>query len=154
MIELTQKRLKELLHYDPDTGIFTWLIDYKTKGRVSCEVLPHYNQGYACIHLDGKQRKMHRLAFLYMEGEFPTDCVDHINRVRNDNKWSNLRHASRSVNNHNTKNNNKVIGVCFHRASCKWTAYGNRNEGGVLPYLGIYENWFEAVCARKSWECS
>jgi len=150
MVELTQVELKEILHYDPDTGKFTW-----NDCRNSCvhkgDSAGTYCDRYIRISIDGKSYRAHRLAFLYMEGELPSDCVDHINRVRDDNRWCNLRHATRRQNNHNASTNNKDIGVCKHKASGKWAAYGDRING-KLPYLGLHEEYEDALAARKEWE--
>lgn len=88
--KLTQKRLKKLLYYNPDTGIFTW----KINSRRSLKDAPAGNlhpSGYIRIGIDSKEYRAHRLAFLYMEGYIPENDVDHINRVRDDNRWKNLR---------------------------------------------------------------
>lgn len=92
--ELTQARLKELLHYDPDTGIFTRLAS-------GCEAGLHDRDGYLKINVASRYYQAHRLAFLYMTGCFPEDQVDHIDGVRDDNRWVNLRSATSQENQHN-----------------------------------------------------
>lgn len=146
---LLQKRLKELLHYNPDTGIFKWK---DTSGKRNGEKAGCLNaDGYLIIAVDGRTYRANRLVFLYMEGEFPVNFSDHRNRVRDDNRWENLRHATRRENNHNSISNNKVIGVTWKKRDNKWEAYGNR-IAGHLPYLGMYVEYWDAVCARKKWE--
>lgn len=83
----TVERIRELLHYDPNTGLFTWAKTGNPAGHVN-------DKGYACIRLQGHDYKAHRLAWLYMTGEWPAHEVDHENRVRSDNRWSNLRSAT------------------------------------------------------------
>jgi hypothetical protein len=72
--------------------------------------------GYRYIHVNGKKRLCLRLAFLWMTGSFPKAQVDHINGVRNDNRWDNLREATRSFNIQNqrrahSRNRLGVLGV-------------------------------------------
>ena len=120
---LTQNRLKELLSYNPDTGIFTWR--HPTSNRVkvgdvcSCKDV----KGYLVIRLFNKQYKAHQLAWLYTHGCFVKE-LDHINRQPGDNRMANLRVATRSEQMHNAgmlKNNiSGVKGVCWHKASGKW----------------------------------
>ena len=152
---ITQRQLKELLNYNPFTGDFTWRVRRRgTKGAVAGST---QIRGYVRIQLDGQKHLAHRLAFLWMTGEFPEDGVDHISGVRNDNRWSNLRVADQSLNgrNRSQNNNNKsgVTGVSWYKSSSKWVAYIVDDTGRNLN-LGRYKDWFEAVCARKSAEVS
>jgi hypothetical protein len=96
---LTQARLKELLHYDPESGAITWAS--RPSSRVKVGMLAgkvHPTQGYRQVRADKSLYYAHRLAWLYMTGEWPAADVDHINHVRDDNRWSNLRGATRSQN--------------------------------------------------------
>src|SRR5215813_12141516 len=99
---LTHERLKELLSYDPKTGLFIW----NSRGAVAGTT---DQEGYIQIHLDGKKYRAHRLAYLYMTGEMPTQILDHINRVRSDNRWGNLRPVTDRFNYYNCSDysNNK-----------------------------------------------
>lgn len=98
---ITQAYLKSLLDYDPLSGLFTWAVGRKgtRKGAVAGCVGP---DGYVIIMVDKKNYPAHRLAFIWMLGEMPANDVDHINRVRADNRWSNLRPATRRENNLNS----------------------------------------------------
>jgi HNH endonuclease len=101
---LTQKRLRELLDYDPVTGWFTWRVnknDHASKGKRAGQVHPLY--GYRCVCLDGRHYRMARLAFLWMTGEWPKPEADHKNCVRADDRWDNLRSANRQQNLANSK---------------------------------------------------
>lgn len=99
-MKLTQARLKELLHYEPSTGVFTWLVN-RTNG-VKAGDRPGFDvNGYRGVFIDNVMYKLHRLAFLYMEGAFPVAYVDHMNCDKADNRWTNLREATNSQNQHN-----------------------------------------------------
>lgn len=128
--QLTQEELKAVLHYDPETGVFTWIGErshFKGKRAGSKD-----GQGYRRIGIQGVLHAEHRLAFLYMTGEMPVE-VDHENRVRDENRWENLRAATRSENCQNKKSH----GVSYHAKTGKWQAYIKLN--GKQHYLGLYE---------------
>lgn len=138
---LTQEELKKLVHYEPDTGSFTWKVRsaYKVKvGDMAGGVDPH--SGYRVIRINGKNYPAHRLAFLYITGSFPKQQVDHINRVRDDNRWVNLREVSPKENQMNRSigknNNSEVMGVSWCRTTHKWIASITVN--GKLKHLGYF----------------
>ena len=91
---LSQKYLREALHYDPDTGIFTWKVATASCVKVGAEAGCVKNDGYRAIGMGGKSYKAHRLAWLYVHGEWPKEQIDHINHIRTDNRMENLRPAS------------------------------------------------------------
>lgn len=113
---LTQGRLKELLSYNKETGEF---IRIKNVGsRKKGESPGYYISGYLYICIDRKSYPAHRLAFLYENGEYPNSDVDHINMVRNDNRFVNLRIATRRQNMLNIsghKDSNTGIKNVFYR---------------------------------------
>ena len=120
---LTQKELKELLHYNPDTGVFTWLV---SRGRNKAgNVAGHVSKtsGYVEIRLCKKLFKAHRLAWLYMTGEWP-EITDHINLVKDDNRWVNLREATPRQNLYNKGSlkgsSSKHKGVSWDKWKKKW----------------------------------
>lgn len=151
--DLTQKQLKELLHYDPDTGIFTWAISRRgfKKGKVAGNI---NSIGYRRIYINKKSYLAHRLAWLYMEGYFPEYCIDHINRIRNDNRFINLRHVSIQCNIINSKisktNTSGITGICWRKLHNIWLVRINANNKRM--YLGSYENFDDAVRARWNGE--
>lgn len=150
---LTQERLKELLHYDPDTGFFTRLV---SRGRAKAGDVAgsETDQGYIRIKIDLEDHQSHRLAFLYMTGRFPEHEVDHISGRRSDNRWVNLRTATSLENGRNQKrpitNRSGVLGVHWHRRSGKWSAQIQVNSSG--KHLGLFEEFNDAVAARKAAE--
>ena len=144
---LTQKRLKELLHYDQDTGVFTGLVDRCFKASANKIAGSRYDSGYIYIAVDGKRYYAHRLAFYYMDGTFPPDQVDHINRAKDDNRWSNLRHADSSINNCNRSNNVAFPGVNWDKQTGKWKAQINKK------HIGRFTTHLAACYARHSYQC-
>lgn len=137
---LTQEELKSQLHYNPDTGIFSRILNKRTR-RKSNRAGFYSNEGYLCIGLKGKYYKLHRLAWLYVYGRFPENHIDHINGIRDDNRLSNLREATPRENTQNIKiysnNTTGYIGVTYYKRNKKYAAQIS-NKGKNL-YLGLYE---------------
>jgi len=123
---LTQARLKKLLDYNPLTGVFVWKVQASNRVSVG-DVAGCRDAGkYWVIEVDKTLYKAHRLARLYMTGKMPREQVDHINGVRSDNRFTNLREASHKENQHNARkradNTSGHKGVSWHAASGKWRA--------------------------------
>lgn len=137
---LTQERLKELLHYDPDTGVFTWKVAAGRRVRVGSVAGYHDDKGYIRIGIDGRAYRAHRLAFLYMCGAFPPAEVDHIDHCESNNRWGNLRMATAAENQKNTvmrsKNTSGYKGVVWDKLGGNWRARAALN--GRLISLGSY----------------
>lgn len=124
--ELTQAWLKELLHYDPATGVFTWRVQRGNRASGSVGGAPN-NAGYIQLRVDKCNYLAHRLAFLYMTGAWPEHEIDHINGVRNDNRWANLRDVSRQQNAHNigtppSSNTSGLLGASWVKTRACWRA--------------------------------
>ena len=155
---ISQARLKELLHYNPDTGIFTWTSKPSITSPISIGSEAGTNtNGYVCIYVIGRIYKAHRLAWLYIHGEWPEDQIDHINRVKDDNRLINLREAGCIENSRNrtiSKNNTSGhVGVYAHGASGKWAA-SIHNGRGKLLHLGLFADIGDAISARARAELS
>lgn len=147
---ITQSRLKELFHYDLETGLFTRLVTIAHNAKAGDIAGTVDSGGYIQIMVDGKRYQAHRLMWLWVTGEWP-DEVDHINHVKDDNRWINLREVSRVENCRNQslpKNNTSgICGVYWYKASKKWMAY--IRVSGKLIGLGLFENMLDAIEARK-----
>lgn len=142
---LTQKRLKELLQYDELLGVFTWRVSKKRiqAGKRAGGI--RKKDGYRQFQVDGVKYLVHRLAWLYMEGYFPEHEIDHINRVRDDNRWCNLRHVTKLCNMQNIcTNKSGTPGVSRHTKTGKWQVH----HGG--KYIGYYTKLQEAIEAKKT----
>lgn len=138
--KLTADVLRQHLHYDPDTGEFTWLVDRGRKARAGGLAGCYGSEGYRSICLFGTSWQAHRLAWLYMSGEWPESQIDHINAVKDDNRFHNLRCADRSDNakNRQTYKNNK-LGVKNVKKDAKSGMYVVRLQvNGVAKYIGCY----------------
>lgn len=98
MSSLTKEILQSYLNYSPDTGLFTWLSDRNVNAMKGNVAGHHAKNGYIRIHVNGKKYLAHRLAWLYMTGEFPPNELDHIDHNKTNNSWRNLRLATRSQN--------------------------------------------------------
>lgn len=98
-LELSQ--LKELLHYEPSTGWFTWLVQYNSRTAVSSRAGGIDQAGYRKIQIGGTQYRCGRLAWFYMTGKWPTFLIDHEDRDRQNDAWNNLREVNHSESTHN-----------------------------------------------------
>lgn len=148
---LTQEHLKSILEYDPDTGNFTWKVN-RGSNKVLGLIAGNLNKsGYVYIMIDNKDYRAHRLAWLYMTGEWPVDQIDHINMIKNDNRWENLREATNSENNMNRiiqKNNtSNYRGVYFRKDCGLWAAYIAINKKRI--HLGIFSSAHIAHLAHQ-----
>jgi len=150
IMELTQDYLKSILHYNPDTGVFTYTSTSRNgwNGRTAGSI-DYY--GYRNLRILGTIYKAHRVAFLYMNGRWPTNDIDHINGTKDDNRWLNIRDVTKSGNLKNQKlnsrNTSRCTGVSWCAQTKKWVV--RIKDGKQYRGLGRYGDFFEAVCARK-----
>jgi hypothetical protein len=134
---VTAQRIRELLHYDPNTGVFTRLVSTSSSARAGGVAGSRHCDGYSVIWVDSRIYRSHRLAWLWMTGEWPTHQIDHINLDRADNRWSNLRHATQSQNmaNTQTRANNAGTYKGVVRQNRKWRVKIQVNSQGDAPWL-------------------
>lgn len=155
---LTQERVKELFNYDPKTGVLIRKTGSNV-GRYRYSVgdtadYIHAASGYKRVSFDNSRYRSHRIIWLLVKGYLPPDKMDHINGVRHDNRWGNLRIVSTSENNRNLKiskrNTSGVIGVGFYKARSKWAATICVNGRSV--HLGYFKEKKDAINVRKEAE--
>ena len=144
------ERLKEILTYNPETGMFCWRVSLSNRrkaGHVAGCICKTY--GYRIIGIDGHVYRSSRLAYLYMMDKFPDDLIDHINGIRSDDRWCNLRCATHSQNHmnipHQRNNTLGLKGVYFHKQSGKYCARITVNRRTTA--LGLYKTPAEAYTA-------
>lgn len=153
---LTQSYLREILHYDPDTGDFTWLVPraQKKAGDKAGRLYVHKTSkerrwGYIEIGIDNKIYRAHRLAWLYMTGSWPEALIDHKDGDRTNNRFSNLRECTVRQNAENRFNHHgktsQYLGVCFDKHTKKWQASIRVN--GKATYLGQFVQESDAADA-------
>lgn len=148
---ITQSRLMSLCLYDPATGIFTWRIA-RPKCKPGAVVGVREPRGYVVAKLDYRLYYLHRLAWLYMTGEWPVDDVDHIDRDKSNNRWGNLRAATAKQNAENSglrkSNRSGVTGVS------KWNGYwvARIKSNYKSKTIGYFKDFDSAVKARKEAE--
>ena len=138
---LTQERLKELLDYDPETGVFRWKMNVGQRARIGVTPGTIHPTGYIHIKIAGRSYVAHRLVWLWVYGSWPTDQIDHKNGVRSDNRITNLREVTRSENLQNqrrarTGTRSGFLGVTKQTHTTKWQA--TINVGGKNVYLGVF----------------
>ena len=131
MTALTQMRLRELLDYDPETGIFTRRVRM-SNCAAGTPAGSLRDTGYISISVDDRAYRAHLLAWLWMTGEWPVGFLDHKNMNKSDNRWKNLREANKSQNMANRgsplNNSSGLKGVSPYRAGSK---YGKPWQAGI-----------------------
>jgi hypothetical protein len=96
--DLTAEYLRQLLSYDPDTGLFRWRVQLGFRGKVGAVAGTTHSKGYRQIRIDGRIYRAHRLAWLYIHGEWPSGGLDHIDGNPANNAIANLRPATQQQN--------------------------------------------------------
>jgi hypothetical protein len=148
---VTQSRLKELLDYSPETGLFTWKVANSKRIHVGDVAGSPSAKGYILIGVDGCVYRAHRLAWLYVYGKFPELYIDHINHIKTDNRIENLRDVSIGVNNENKNSSSiykkscNVLGVSREKDHRRWRAVITINRKQV--HIGYFDTVEEAEAA-------
>lgn len=145
---LTVEMLKSVLRYEPKTGKFIWIAETKFKpGRLGCEAGSICTSGHRQIKIFGKVHSAHRLAWLYMTGEWPNEALDHKDRNPDNNVWTNIREAPGG--------SNSVNRLVYGKSSV-WprgvTPNGKRFKAqasidGIICYLGTHDTPEQAHAA-------
>lgn len=155
LVMITQARLKELLHYNPDSGIFTWLASRRGRAKIGCEagtILQARRTYYRVIGIDGDLHKAHRLAWLYIHGQLPANQIDHEDGNGLHNWSSNLRDVTNRENQRNARlrsdNTSGTAGVYFVKGRSKWRAQIRTESGN--KHLGLFTNIEDAISARQA----
>lgn len=163
---LTAERLREMLHYDPETGIFTWRVAPSNciaagsrAGCVNPKSAKLQHRPDRVIEIDGRRYRESRLAFLYTTGAWPVHTADHIDRDSLNNRWSNLRDATpkQQQENKGTVRNsstgfNGVVRVKYGTREGSFRFRAQICHLGKMRYLGFFENVEDAKAARLAAE--
>lgn len=145
------EELKEFLSYDPDTGVFVWkkVRKYAHAIHVGDEAGYLNEEGYIRIKFNRKCYAAHRLAWFFYHGSMPSEYIDHINGLRNDNRISNLRDITQTDNNRSTTkpkhNKSGFVGVSWHKRAGKWASV--IRVDGKNHHLGLFIDPEEAHLA-------
>lgn len=170
-MKITHDLVHELLHYNPDTGVFTW----KPRTEKRCKSISEFkrwNSRFAGRRAGGIQVNSktgyifraikilrtlvseHHLAWLYMTGNACQSEIDHKDRDATNNKWANLRKSTRVENNRNrsmsSRNTSGITGVVWNKASGKWLAQCKIK--GKNHHLGYFETDELDLAAMESME--
>lgn len=152
MKELTQARVKELLDYNPETGVFTWRFSRGGAAVAGGKAGSLNQRGYVALTVDCRKWLAHRLAWLYVHGNCP-DGIDHINGNCADNRIANLRPASQTFNLGNTRkhsnNTSGFKGVTFCRSTGRWMAQISKDRKHTkIGRFDTPEEAHKAYCAK------
>lgn len=149
---ITQKRLKKLFYYED--GVLKRRVRTTNSVNVGDVAGALNGEGYNMIKIDGKTYKRSRLIWLYHNGYIPEGMIDHINKIRDDDRIENLREIGPRCNcrNNTLRKDNRtgVKGVIFHKATNMWMANVRVNNKSI--YLGVFNCFDEAVLHRLAAE--
>ena len=149
MSNIDCNQLREILEYQPETGLFFW--KRSGKGIKKNRKAGHLSKdGYVDIRIKNCLYPAHRVAWVMMTGSWPDNFVDHINRIRSDNRFVNLREATKAENAQNTdlpsNNTSGYKGVVWHKPNRNWCAQIIINKKHI--HLGSFEKLQDAINAR------
>lgn len=168
---INQETLKELLHYNPDTGIFTWnyrdvkwfkrnkdflIWNKRFANKIAGNIHTHFKTGksYIRLRIFGKSYVGHRLAVLYMNGSLSDNNkeIDHKDGDGLNNSWLNLKETNRQGNSRNRRlqsnNTSGQCGISLNKRDDKFVAYIYDLNGNKIS-LGTFKTFDEAVMVRK-----
>jgi len=129
--DITAEQLREILDYSVETGIFIWKIR-PSKAVKAGDVAGNIDKrGYSTLGIRGEVYRTHRLAWLYVTGSWPTGMIDHINGVKADNRFSNLRDVGAVGNSENVRKPNK------------------RNKSGFMGVFAYQGKWRASITVKR-----
>lgn len=146
-LNLTARHLRSLLRYDEATGEFTWISGQRAGMRAGYSV----STGYTKVNIEKVTYLAHRLAWLYMHGEWPKQHIDHLNGKGRDNRIANLRDVSQGINLQNKRaaqsnSTTGILGVSMKRGKYK----ARVAVGGIAHHIGTFLTLEEAHAAYLS----
>ena len=142
---LTQEYLKTLFNYDKETGLLYWKVARSNRANIHKPINTKNSHGYVIVSIDKVRYGVHRVIWIYVTGVVPSGQIDHINGVRDDNRWLNLRDVSRAYNQQNRDTLTKMVGTSWNRLNNNWRAQININN--KVTYLGSFNTQEEAYHA-------
>lgn len=146
---LTSEEIKDRLHYESDTGRLIWKKCRNSK-KIGTEAKSLDLCGYVQVNISGKVMKGHRIAWAIYFGEWPSDSLDHLNGVRNDNRIVNLRCVNGTINAQNKRNGScksatGFLGVSLSPKNCMEKRYRAKIQVGKHQiHLGSFPTPEEA----------
>ncbi len=144
---ITAEELRQLMHYEPETGVFTWTKTVARNVKAGSKIDPLRNHGhYVQTMIRKKPYYLHRLAWLYTHGVWPQGMIDHIDGNKCNNALANLRDVSRSVNGQNQKeamSRNKIGLLGVSQVGARYRALIAGCDGKQV-YLGTFDDPQEA----------
>lgn len=150
-MSLTGERLRELVDYDPETGVMRWRVARGNHVSAGDIISSKNTHGYLKAQIDGPRYLVHRLAWLYMYGVWPPISIDHVNGDITDNRIANLRLATAFQQRGNSalrgKNTSGETGVCWRAERRKWRAH--IMVAGKQKHLGDFTTKEAAIAARR-----
>lgn len=151
MEHIKYDRLLELLHYCPDTGIFTWKVARKRLAKLGTEAGTTNGSGYRQISVDGKVYLAHRLAWFYCFQEWPENIIDHINGIKTDNRLDNLQDVTQNKN--IQKANKPLPSSGFRNVRKIYNRYQAQIKvNGKTIHLGMFDTGQEASEKVKAYK--
>ena len=148
---LTHERVRQLFHYNPQTGVLKWKVSPRANVKVDQHAGSVDGNGRLMVQVDYTSYHSGRLIWFWMMGVWPVGMVDHKDRNPLNNRWSNLREVTQRVNaqNRSLNSNNKsgVRGVYWNNQMHKWHAQIAKDRKKI--HLGLFDSFDDAVLARK-----
>jgi len=145
---MTVEKARQLFRYEPETGYLYWKV---SQGTIKEGALISYIncKGYLNVKVGHKSHQVHRIIWMVHYGELPPSEIDHINRIKSDNRIENLRAVTHSENllNQNLRSDNKSGHIGVYKVRDKWTAQ-IRKDGKAIN-LGTFSDIESAIHARK-----